>query len=150
MMNFELSATIQRPPQDVFAFFRDVHQHAGQKGTLVPAYDKLTPSPVGVGPRCRELVQLTPLMTSEILTELVAIEPGARLAYRYVALGMPGELTYRFEAVEGGTRLVQQQSLHPCRLLRLFSPLIGALFHRMIKQRLAGIKRLLESSAWLG
>ncbi len=147
-MDFSLSATIlNRPPSDVFAFFRDVHQHAGRKGTLVPAYDKLTPGPVGVGTRYRELVQFLPFVTGEILTELVAIEPGKLLAYRYVALGMAGELTYRFEAVDGGTRIVQQQSLHPRGALRLFSPLIGAMFQRMIKKRLAGIKRMLESGA---
>ncbi len=146
-MKFEISAVILRPTEQVFGFFKDVDRHAGQKGTLVPAYEKITPGPVGVGTRYREVVQLLPFMTGEILTEVVALEPDRRLAYRYVALGMAGELTYSFEAVEGGTRIVQQQSLLPGGVLRLFGPVIGALFSWMIKRRLAGIKGLLESGA---
>ncbi len=143
-MNFEISSVIHRPVEDVFAFFRDVDLHAGRKGTLVPIYEKITTGPVRVGTRYREVVQMTPFMTGEILTEVVGIEPGRRLAYRYVALGMPGELTYRFEAVDGETRIAQQQSLIPSGWLRLLSPLIAAMFSRMIKRRLAGIKEYLE------
>jgi hypothetical protein len=146
-MEFELTAVINRPLEEVFAFFRDVDQHAGQKGTIVPVYDKITPGPVGVGTRYREVVQVMPFVTGEILTEVVGYEPSRRLAYRYVALGMAGELTYWFEAVEEGTRMVQRQSLWPSGLLRLFSPLIGAMFSRMIERRLVGIKGYLESGA---
>ncbi|MDH7487977.1 MAG: SRPBCC family protein [Anaerolineae bacterium] len=146
-MEFELSAVINRPLEEVFAFFRDIDQHAGQKGTIVPVYDKVTPGPVGIGTQYREVVQVMPFVTGEILTEVVGYEPGQRLAYRFVALGMAGELTYRFEAVESGTRLVQRQSLWPSGWMRLFSPLIGATFSRMIARRLAGIKSFLESKA---
>lgn len=146
-MEFELTVVIERPLEDVFAFFRDIDQHAGQKNTIVPVYDKVTPGPVGVGTRYREVVQVLPFVTGEILTEVVGYEPGRRLAYRYVALGMKGELTYRFGAVEGGTHLVQQQSLWPTGLLRLLSPMIGALFSRMIERRLVGIKGYLEGGS---
>lgn len=146
-MQFELSAVIRRPREEIFSFFRDIDQHAGQEGTLVPVYDKTTPGPVGVGTRYREVVQVLPFVTGEIWTEVTSYEPDRRLAYRYVALGMPGELTYRFEAVEGGTRVVQRQRLCPGGLLRPFRPLIGAIFSRMITRRLAEIKRLLESEA---
>lgn len=144
-MEFELSAVIYRPLEEVFGFFQDIDQHAGQKGTIVPVYDKITPGPVGVGTRYREVVQVLPFVTGEILTEVVGHEPGQRLAYRFVALGMDGELTYRFEAAGEGTRVVQRQSLLPSGWLRLFSPMIGALFSRMITRRLAEIKRILES-----
>lgn len=146
-MEFELTAVINRPLEEVFAFFRDVDQHAGQKGTIVPVYDKITPGPVGVGTRYREVVQVLPFVTGEILTEIVGYESGRRLAYRYVALGMAGELTYCFAAVEEGTRMVQRQSLWPGGLLRLFTPLIGAMFSRVIQRRLVGIKGYLESGA---
>lgn len=144
-MEFEVRAVIDRPPAEVFAFFRDVDQYAGQEGTIVPVLDKITPGPVGVGTQYREVVQVLPFVRGEIRTEVVGYEPGRRLAYRFVSLGMPGELTYSFESVDGATRLRQQQSLHPHGLARLFSPLIGALFLRMIQRRMAGIKQFLES-----
>jgi hypothetical protein len=146
-MEFKLSAIIHKPLEEVFAFFRDIDQHAGQKGTIVPVYDKITPGPVGVGTRYREVVQVMPFVTGKILTEVAGYEPGRRLAYRYVALGMAGELTYWFESVEEGTQVVQQQSLRPSGLLRLFSPMIGAMFSRMIERRLVEIKGFLESEA---
>lgn len=146
-MEFKLSAIIHKPLEEVFAFFRDIDQHAGQKGTIVPVYDKITPGPVGVGTRYREVVQVMPFVTGKILTEVVGYEPGRRLAYRYVALGMAGELTYWFESVEEGTQVVQRQSLRPSGLLRLFSPMIGAMFSRMIERRLVEIKGFLESEA---
>lgn len=144
-MEFELSTIIHRPLREVFAFFRDIDQHAGQKGTIVPVYDKITPGPVGVGTRYREVVQVMPLITGEILTEVVGYQPDQQLAYRFIALGMAGELTYGFEATEEGTRVVQRQSLWPSGWMRLFSPMIGAMFSRMIAKRLAGIKGFLES-----
>lgn len=146
-MEFELSVVINRPLEEVFAFFRDIDQHAGQKGTVVPVYDKVTPGPVGVGTQYHEIVQVMPFVTGEILTEVVGYEPSQRLAYRFVALGMPGELTYCFEAVEEGTRLVQRQSLWPSGWMKLFSPMIRAMFSRMIVRRLVGIKSFLESRA---
>jgi len=146
-VDFELAAVIRRPLAEVFAFLRDIDQHAGQKGTLVPVYDKLTPGPVGVGTRYREVVQLMPFVTGEVRTEVVGYEPGRRLAYRYAAMGMEGALTYWFAAVDEGTRLVQQQSLRPSGALRILSPMIGALFSVMLRWRLAGIKRQLERGA---
>ena len=82
-----------------------------------------------------------------LLTELVEYDPGERLAYQFVALGMPGELAYWFTAAEEGTRLVQRQSLQPGGWMGLFSPMIGAMFSRMIARRLAGIKAFLERGA---
>lgn len=146
-LEFELSAVINRPVEEVFAFFRDVDQHAGQKGTIVPVYDKITSGPVGVGTRYHEVVRILPFVTGEILTDVVGFEPGRQLAYRFVALGMDGDLTYLFEAVPEGTRLTQRQSLRPAGWQTLFSPMIRVMFSRMIRRRMAGIKALLEAGA---
>lgn len=146
-MDFELTTVVNCPLEKVFAFFRDVDQHAGQKGTIVPVYAKITPGPVGVGTRYREVVRVASFVTGEILTEVTGYEPGQRLAYKYVALGMAGELTYRFEGTDGGTRVTQRQSLWPGKWLKLFSPMIGAMFSRQITRRLSGIKNLLENGA---
>ena len=146
-MEFELSILIKRPLEEVFTFFRDIDQYAGQKGTIVPVYDKITPGPAGVGTRYHEVVQIFPFMTGEVLTEIVEFEPGVRLEYKFVALGMAGKLAYGFENSGEGTRVVQQQSLQPAGWMRLFSPVIGVMFSWMIRRRLREIKTLLESRA---
>jgi uncharacterized protein YndB with AHSA1/START domain len=147
-MEFEFTAVINKPLEDVFSFFRDIDQHAGQKGSIVPVYDKVTSETVGIGTRDREVVQVLPFVTGEVLTEVVGYEPNQRLAYRYVALGMDGELEYRFEALEEGTRVAQRQSLWPRGVWKLFSPMIREMFSRMAGKRLMGIKGLLESGAY--
>jgi hypothetical protein len=143
-MEFRFTATIQRPPGQVFAFFRDIDQHAGRKGTRVPVYDKLTPDPVGLGTRYREVVQLLPLIRGEIISEITEYHEGKRLGYRFSGLGMDGALTYTFQAVDRGTYLVQEQSLNPKGVLRIFGTTIGKMFSFMAGRRLEGIKALLE------
>jgi hypothetical protein len=146
-VNFEFRATIARPLAEVFAFFRDVDQHAGQKGSVVPVYDKVTPGPVGVGTCYREVIRLLPGITAEMLSEITVYQPERHLAYRFSGLGMDGVLDYHFEASEQGTLVVQRQSLHPRGLLKLLNPLIKAAFSWAAGNRLEGIKNLLESKA---
>jgi hypothetical protein len=146
-MNFEFRAVIARPLAEVFGFFRDVDQYAGQEGSVVPVYDKVTAGPTGVGTRYREVIRLLPGITAEMRSEIIACEPGRRLAYRFSGLGMEGALDYEFEAAGQGTLVAQRQSLHPRGLLRLLNPLIKPTFSRAAGRRLEGIKHLLESKA---
>jgi hypothetical protein len=138
---------MKRPRKEVFAFFRDVDQHAGQKGTRVPVYDKTTTGPVGVGTRYREVVQVLPLVRGEMLSEVTCYEEGKRLEYRFSGLGMEGELAYTFEPFDGGTRVVQEQSLHARCVLRPFGWLIGKMFAAVAGNRLEIIKAMLEQGA---
>jgi len=149
-MKFRFSVVIAQPPSAVFAFFRDVDQHAGQEGTPVPVYDKVTPGPVGVGTRYREVVQVLPKVRGEMLSEVTCYEEGKRLEYRFSGLGMVGELEYTFEPCDGGTRVVQEQSLHPRGVLQPFSPLIGKMFHAAASRRLLVIKSLVERGLQAG
>lgn len=141
---FELHAVIDRPRADVFAFFRDMDQHAGQEGSVVPVYDKVTPGPTGVGTRYREVVRLFPFPAGEVISEITRFRPGRELGYTFSGLGMDGDLVYRFEPVEGGTRVDQRQRLRPRGLLKVARPLIGLCFGWAVRRRLAGIKSLLE------
>jgi hypothetical protein len=143
-MDFRFAATIQRPPSQVFAFFRDMDQQTGREGTRVPVYDKITSGPVGLGTRYREVVQLLPLVRGEVISEITEYTEGQRLGLRFWGLGMDGALTYTFQAVDSGTYLVQEQSLNPRGVLRIFGTAIGTMFSFMAGRRLEGIKGLLE------
>jgi hypothetical protein len=145
-VEFETKAFINRPQEDVFAFFRDMHQLPRREGSVVPVYDKITQGPVGVGTRIREVVRLLPLVRGEIISEIAEYDPPHRLDYRFVAFGkMDGELTFRLEPVGEGVQLLQRQTLRPRgTVLKVLSPLIAAMFSRAIDHRLRGIKKLLE------
>lgn len=144
-MDFDVSIHIKREPQDVFAFLRDKDLYPQKEGSPVLLLDKTTPGPVGVGTRYREVVQMLPLVKGEILSEIIAYEPGQRLAESWEGPSMDGTLTYLFIAEEGGTRLVQQERLNPRGWLRLFGPIIKHTLGRAIVRRLEDIKRILEA-----
>ncbi len=128
----------------VFGFFKDIEKHAGKEGTVVPVYDKLTPGQVREGTRYREVVQLAPFLRGEILSEVTCYQEGLRLGYQFSGLGLDGELNYLFYKVAEGTRVVQEQSLRPHGILRLFSFWIEAMFSKAVGKRLEGIRALLE------
>jgi hypothetical protein len=146
-MEFQFTAMVECPIGEVFAFFRDVEQHASKESTRVPVYDKVTPGPVGVGTRYREVVQLAPFVRGVMISEITRYDEGKHLGYRFSGLGMDGDLAYTFEAVEGGTRVVQVQSLRPRGILRPFSAAMGKMFSAVAGQRLEGIKLLLEQAS---
>jgi hypothetical protein len=143
-MNFRFEIVIERSMVDVFRFFRDIHKHAGKEGTVVPVYDKLTPGQVNKRTRYREVVQVTPFMRGEILSEVTCYEEGRRLGYQFSGLGLDGELNYSFFEVAAGTRVIQEQSLRPRGLLKIFSFLIKEMFSKAAGKRLESIRILLE------
>jgi uncharacterized protein YndB with AHSA1/START domain len=144
-MEFEFTAVIACPPADVFALFRDIDQYNEHKGSPVPILDKITDGPVEVGTRYREVVRMMPGVTMTILSEVTGYEPERYLASNWHSSVMEGDLAYTFDPVAGGTRVIQKMSLNPKGILRVFSPLIKAMFSRTAGRRLEEIKALLEA-----
>jgi hypothetical protein len=144
-MDFEFKADIKRSVEDVFAFFRDLDQFAGRKGSIVPILENITPGPVGLGTRYYEVVQIMPFITGEVFSEIAEFVPNQLISYEYTALGMKGNLTYLFEASSDATKVFQKQSFMPGGILKVLSPIIKAMFSRMAEKRLRSIKDLLEN-----
>jgi hypothetical protein len=145
-MDFEFTVVVECPLDRGFAFFREVDRHAGEEGTVVPVYDKITPGPVRVGTRYREVVKVFPFASGEMISEVTHFEPGHCLGYQFSGLGMDGDLMYFLKEVAGSTEVVQRQSLQPRGLLKVFSPLLGRMFAAAAGHRLESIKGLLEGS----
>ena len=57
---------------------------------------------------------------------------------------MYGHLAYQFIPEQGGTKLIQRQTLHCQGLLWLCEPVIKLLLHRRLRERLEEIKMVLE------
>lgn len=146
-MDFEFVAVIDCPLADVFALFRDVDQYNEHEGSPVPVLDKITDGPVRVGTRYREVVRMMPGITMTIFTEITDYDPDRYLASRWWSGVMEGRLAYTFEETADGVRVIQKMSLNPKGVLRVFSPLIKAMFSRAGEQRLAWIKAFLEARA---
>ena len=144
-MEFDLDITIDRSPHIVFAFLRDKDKHPQEKYSPVLLLEKTTAGPCGVGTRYREIVQMLPFFKGEILSEITHFEPEHRLDEDWRGPGMDGHLTYLFLPDDGGTNLIQKETLNPRGLLWFFSPIINLTLGWAIRKRLQLIKRVLES-----
>ena len=104
-MYFELSIAIRRPPCDVFAFLRDKDKFPQKPGSPVLLLEPTTPGPAGIGTRYREVVQMSPFVRGDILSEATCFVPGEALEEDYQGAGMIGRLACQFlpEAMEPGS-----------------------------------------------
>jgi len=145
MMHFDLSIMIRRLPGDVFAFLRDKDKYPQEPGSPVLVLEQTTPGSPGVGTRYREVVQMLPFVRGEILSVITRFAPGERLEEDFEGAGMKGHLAYRFVPENGGTRLIQRQTVDTHGLLRVVEPVIRWALTRQLRKRLEVIKGVLES-----
>lgn len=87
---------------------------------------------------------MLPFYRGEILSEITRYEPNEYLEEDFIGAGMRGHLAYQFLAQNGGTTLIQRESLNCQGLLRLFEPLIGLVLERRLHERLALIKEIMD------
>jgi hypothetical protein len=146
-MEFELTIQIRRQPQVVFEFLANKDRVQQDPRSSVLALERLTPGPTAMGTRFREVVLVLPFLQGEILSEVTRCEAPTVLEEAYAGAGMSGHLSYLFEPVQDGTRLVQRQSLEARGPLKLLHPLIRLLLGCRLHDRLQEIKRLLEADA---
>ena len=143
-MYFELTISIHRPPADVFVFLRDKDKYPQEADSPVLLLEQTTSGLPGVGTCYREVVQMLPFYQGEILSTITRFEPDEHLEEEFRGAGMYGHLAYQFIPEQGGTKLIQRQTLHCQGLLWLCEPVIKLLLHRRLRERLEEIKMVLE------
>ena len=144
-MDFDLSIIIERSPYIVFAFLRDKDTYPQEDNSPVLLLERTIAGPLGVGTRYREIVQMLPFYKGEILSEITHFESRHRLDEDWQGPCMKGCLTYLFLPENGGTKLIQRETVNLCGLLWLLSPLIKLTLGSALRRRLNGIKHVLES-----
>ncbi len=143
-MYFDLSIVIRRLPSDVFAFLRDKDQFPRKESSPVLILEKITPEPTRVGTRYREVVQMLPFVRGEIFSEITRYEPGKYLEEDFEGASMKGHLAYQLLPEADGTRLVQRENVSVQGFLRPLEPIIKLALLRRLRNRLDGIKAVLE------
>ena len=145
-MEFDISIVIDRPPRVVFEFLALKDEFPQPEGSPVLVLDKTTDGPVQVGTRYIEVVRMLPFYNGEIFSEITRYEPFSHLEVDFVGPSMSGHLSYTFEPVGNGTRLIQQETLSFKGFLWIFSPLIKFFLSKQLLSRLDDIKREVESA----
>ena len=144
-MEYDLSVTIRRPPERVFAFLEDVQDDAAGPGSPVAEMEKIPPGPTGVGTRWREVVRVAPLVRWTIWSEVTAFEPGRVLEETFRGPFMSGWIRYEVEPAGGGTVLRQLETYSPRGPMRLLGARLGRMLGSRIEARLKAIRDGLES-----
>src|SRR3954452_15408504 len=130
---------IARPPEAVFAYMTD----PAKLGTWQDAeeVEQLTPGPVGVGTRFREVHKAMGRRRTEI-TEVTEFQVGRRFGIRVVE-GPPVDGHWDYEARDGGTRLTFTAQV---RLPAVLAGVVGWLTTLAFRRYHRKLKRALEAS----
>ena len=100
--------------------------------------------PVGAGTRVERVASFLGRRI-EYVNEIVALEPGRRLAMRSVKAPFPMEVTYELEDAPRGTRMRIRAGGEAGGFYRVAGPLLGAAVRRGIEKDLSELKRLMEA-----
>ncbi|HET9754956.1 MAG TPA: SRPBCC family protein [Candidatus Limnocylindrales bacterium] len=148
MANADVSVTIERPVEDVFAVLTDP--------TLAPRWaanaikgELLTPGPPGVGSRRRAVVKGVFGRTLESVMEVTELDPNRTLALRLVSAswGGTGRTKYTLTPVAGGTRVDWRWEMEPGGVLKPFGRPFMAVFQRLFQRDINNLKAMMESNA---
>jgi uncharacterized protein YndB with AHSA1/START domain len=148
MAKADVSVTIARPAEDVFAVLTDP--------TLAPKWaanaikgELLTAGPPGVGSRRRAVVKGLFGRTMESVMEVTELEPNSMLALRLISAswGGSGRTKYTLTPVDGGTRLDWRWEMEPGGVVKPFSRPLMAIFQRAFQRDVKNLKAMMESNA---
>jgi hypothetical protein len=134
---------IARTPHEVAAYMFDPANDPTWIGGISQA-EPLDTARLGVGSRVRRRASFLGRRIDYVM-EIVALEPGRRLAMHAVEAPMPMDVTYEVEpAPDGAIARVRVQG-DAAGLYRLASPLVSAQVGRSIDGDVRRLKAILES-----
>jgi uncharacterized protein YndB with AHSA1/START domain len=143
MAVFRKETTIQKSPDEVFAYVSDMNRH-GEWGGHELEVKQTSAGPIGVGATFSSLAkQFGTQHENQTVTEYV---PGQRFVFEATgALGLARH-TFELTAANGGTTVLKSMELvKPTFLARISALKIGMDQPKAMEQDLANIKKKLES-----
>ena len=143
MVHFEFAETINRPPEEVFAYLTDPGKLALWQGGVSEAYQE-TDGPMDVGTRVTEVRGLLGRRMESTL-EITAFEPTRRVDFKVIKGPVPFSVRQTLEPSDGGTRISGVVEGEPGGFFKLAEPLVARAAERQVKADLATLKDLLEA-----
>ena len=144
MPGFEFSERIDRPREEVFAFFVDFGR-ASEWAPEITRVEMLTDGPPRVGARYREL-RWTTKGESRIDMEVTAFDPPGRYSAAFDEGGYRATFNYRFTPDGDGTRVEMSCIVRAEGFRTLLAPIITWLLRRQDKRKLRNLKRAVEAA----
>jgi uncharacterized protein YndB with AHSA1/START domain len=143
----DLSVTIARPVEDVFAVLTDPTQSPKWSASAIDA-QLITPGAPGIGSRRRAVAKGLFGGTMENVMEVTELEPNRKVALKLISApwGGSGRTWYTFTPVEGSTRVDWTWEIEPAGLWKpLGSRPFITLFGRRLQRDLDNLKVMMES-----
>jgi len=145
MARAEVSTTINRPVEDVFAVI--IHVENSPKWTSSSLEARQTsPGPVGVGTTARTVSKFLGRRI-ETETEVTEFEPNQKYGLQSKSGPFPLKALVTVEQVEGGTRVNSIIEAEPGGFFKLAEPLVVQVAKRQFQSDLDNLKDLMEAGA---
>jgi uncharacterized protein YndB with AHSA1/START domain len=130
MIEHELEATLQQPPEQAFDFFADFRNEPGWNPDCLMV-EKTSEGPIGVGTTFSNKTKRIGRSESEI----VAFDRPEHFSVVDRSRGAEGTFDFRFTPRNGGAHVSLSMRMQPRGPMRLLEPLMG----RMVKGMLADL-----------
>jgi uncharacterized protein YndB with AHSA1/START domain len=134
---------IERPIEDVFAFFSDFENSPlwGRTITTVKNAD----GPVGVGTVFREESKIMGRVLKD-QSDVTVFDPPTGISYTsHFENGMSEQARFTFETVDGGTRMNPTADVEVARAPQAFAPIFRWQMKRQVRSLLKNLKDVLEA-----
>ena len=145
MARFDVSTTIKRPIEEVFAVLSDASNRLKWASGEVEAPKKTSDGPIGVGTTWHGVGRL---FGRQFDTDLEYTEFEANRKIALTAKSpFPTMITITLEPVAGGTRVNQTVEAEPGGFFKLAEPLLVTMAKRQFQSDLDNLKDLMEANA---
>ena len=145
MARFDVSTTIKRPVEDVFAVMSNVENNPKWSSVALEA-EQTSPGPIGVGTTARVVAKvLGRRMESDF--EVTEFEPNRKFVSQSKSGPFPLQLSVTFEPIEGGTRVNTTIEGEPGGFFKLAEPLVQRAIKREMEANFATLKDILEAGS---
>ncbi len=145
MAKFDVSTTIKRPVEDVFAVIGNVENSPKWSSAALEA-KQTSPGPMGVGTTGRFVGKLFGRRI-ESESEVTEFEPNRRYTWQSKSGPFPIKGSATFEQIEGGTRVNTTVEVEPGGFFKLAEPLVVSMAKRQFQSDLDNLKDLMEANA---
>ena len=145
MARAEVSTTIQRPVEDVFAVISDLENNPKWTSGVLDA-KQTSPGPIGVGTTARTTSKFLGRRIENEM-EVTEYEPDRRFSWRSRSGPFPFQGSVTLEQIGRGTRVAVTFEADPGGFFKLAEPLIVSVARRQFQSDLDNLKDLMEANA---
>ena len=142
MIQHEVTIHLDKPVEQVFAFFTDTSKLTTWQSNLIKS-EQLSEGPLRTGSRFREVRRINN-KEEEIEAEITTLEPNKRLETKTVTKPQ-AMVSYVLNPEQGGTRLSYKFVLMTSGPMRLMEPIMASSIKKGTEADFEALKRILET-----